>query len=34
MKYARIWGSEKYIGQRVEKDHILEDRDILEIHIK
>ena len=34
MKYARIWGSEKYNGQRVEKDHILEDRDVIEIHTR
>ena len=34
MTFARIWGSEKYIGQRVEKDHILEDKDILEIHLR
>lgn len=34
MTYARIWGSEKYEGQRVEKGHILMDRDVLEIHNK
>ena len=34
MKYARLWGSEKYDGQRVERDHVLEDRDIIEIHHK
>ena len=32
MNYARLWGSEKYDGQRVERDHVLEDRDIIEIH--
>ncbi len=32
MIFARIWGSEKYQGQRVEKDHILKDKDIIEIH--
>ena len=32
MKYARLWGSEKYQGQRVERDHQLIDKDILEIH--
>ena len=32
MKYARLWGSEKYDGQRVERDHILADQDIIEIH--
>jgi ribosome-interacting GTPase 1 len=34
MVYARLWGSEKYDGQRVERDHVLEDRDIIEIHHK
>ncbi|MEM0372045.1 MAG: TGS domain-containing protein [Ignisphaera sp.] len=33
--YARIWGtSAKYPGQRVGADHILEDRDIVEINTK
>lgn len=32
MTYARIWGSEKYEGQRVEKNHKLMDKDVLEIH--
>ncbi len=32
-KYARIWGpSANYPGERVGADHILEDRDIVEIH--
>ena len=34
MKFARLWGSEKYVGQRVEKDHVLEDGDIVEIHTR
>jgi hypothetical protein len=33
LKYARIWGSEKHNGQKVKRDHILQDGDILEIHI-
>jgi ribosome-interacting GTPase 1 len=32
MKFARIWGSEKYEGQRVTRDHALSDRDVIEIH--
>ncbi|WAC06349.1 MAG: TGS domain-containing protein [Thermodesulfobacteriota bacterium] len=33
LQYARIWGSEKYKGQRVQRDHLLEDGDIIELHI-
>ncbi|MBN2029347.1 50S ribosome-binding GTPase [bacterium] len=32
MKYARLWGSDKYHGQRVERDYVIQDRDIIEIH--
>jgi len=31
-KYARIWGSERYEGQMVQKDYVLRDGDIIEIH--
>ncbi|MBI1743144.1 TGS domain-containing protein [Candidatus Acetothermia bacterium] len=31
-KFARIWGSAQFEGQRVERDHVLADGDILEIH--
>ncbi len=33
LKYARIWGEEKYQGQKVNRDHILKDGDIIELHI-
>ncbi len=33
LKYARIWGSSKFEGQRVEKTYVLKDRDIVEFHI-
>jgi ribosome-interacting GTPase 1 len=33
LKYARIWGSAKFEGQRVEKNYILKDRDIVELHV-
>lgn len=33
LKFARIWGSGKFDGQRVEKNHILQDKDIIEFHI-
>jgi len=32
LKYARIWGENKYDGQKVSADHILEDEDVIEIH--
>lgn len=33
LKFARIWGKNTYDGQRVNRDHVLEDEDILELHI-
>lgn len=33
LKYARIWGKNKYEGQKVERHYILEDEDIIELHI-
>jgi ribosome-interacting GTPase 1 len=33
LKYARVWGSAKFDGQKVEKNHILKDKDIVELHI-
>lgn len=33
LKYARVWGSAKFQGQRVFKDHVLEDGDIVELHL-
>jgi len=33
LKFARIWGSAKFDGQRVEKNYILKDKDIVEIQI-
>jgi uncharacterized protein len=33
LRFARIWGSEKYEGQMVHRDHILEDGDVVEFHI-
>jgi hypothetical protein len=32
IKYARIWGSSEFPGQRVERDHVVQDGDIIEIH--
>ncbi len=33
LKYARLWGSAKFDGQRVERTYILQDKDIVEFHI-
>lgn len=33
LKYARIWSKNKYQGQKVNRDHILEDEDVIELHI-
>ncbi|MBU2548118.1 MAG: TGS domain-containing protein [Proteobacteria bacterium] len=32
IKYARIWGAEKYDGQMVQLDYVLVDRDVIELH--
>jgi len=34
LDYVRIWGSGKYDGQEVAKDHVLKDGDVIEIHQK
>ncbi|MBN2621021.1 TGS domain-containing protein [candidate division WOR-3 bacterium] len=33
LKFARLWNDKGYSGQRVEKQHILADEDVLEFHI-
>lgn len=33
LKFAKVWGSSKFEGQRVERDYILQDKDIVEFHI-
>lgn len=33
LKYARVWGSGKHDGIAVKRDHILEDGDVIELHI-
>jgi len=33
LKYACVWGSAKFPGQQVQRDHVLQDRDIVELHI-
>jgi hypothetical protein len=33
LKFARVWGSARFSGQRVEKDYVLKDKDVVELHI-
>jgi ribosome-interacting GTPase 1 len=33
MKYARIWGSGKHDGIMAKKDHVLQDGDVIELHL-
>ena len=33
LKYAQVWGSGKFDGQRVKRDYVLQDGDIVELHI-
>lgn len=33
LKYARVWGSGKHDGLMVKRDHVLQDGDIIELHI-
>lgn len=33
LRYARIWGSAKFDGQRVHKDYVLQDGDVVELHL-
>lgn len=33
MKYARIWGSGKHDGVMASRDHVLQDGDIIEVHV-
>jgi ribosome-interacting GTPase 1 len=32
LKFARIWGSAKFDGQQVGREHVVEDRDVIELH--
>jgi len=33
LKFARLWGSGKHDGVMVKRDHVLEDGDIIELHM-
>lgn len=34
LAFARVWGEDKFDGQRVAKDYVLLDRDVIELHMK
>ncbi len=34
LSFARVWGSSRFPGQRVSKDYVLADGDIVEFHLK
>jgi ribosome-interacting GTPase 1 len=33
LKFARVWGKNVFDGQRINKDYILQDKDVIELHI-
>jgi len=33
LKTARLWGSAKFDGQQVKRDHVLRDKDVVELHM-
>ena len=33
LKYARVWGGTKFSGQRVQRDYVVQEGDIIELHI-
>lgn len=33
LRYARIWGSERFDGQQVQRDYEVHDKDIIELHM-
>ncbi len=32
-QYARIWGAVRFDGQQADRDHVLSDRDVVELHV-
>jgi ribosome-interacting GTPase 1 len=32
LKYARIWGTGVYSGQNAQRNHVLNDKDVIELH--
>jgi hypothetical protein len=32
LKFARVWGTDTFEGQRVTRDHVVQDGDVIELH--
>ena len=32
LKFARLWGGTRFDGQRVEREHVVDDQDVIELH--
>ena len=32
LKFARVWGSTRFLGQQVSREYVLQDKDIVELH--
>jgi ribosome-interacting GTPase 1 len=32
LQFAKVWGSARFDGQKVERDHVVEDGDVVEVH--
>ncbi len=33
LKFARIWGADKYDGQMVQRDYVVQEEDVIELHV-
>jgi ribosome-interacting GTPase 1 len=32
LKFAKIWGADKFDGQRVTRDYVVQEGDVIELH--
>jgi ribosome-interacting GTPase 1 len=32
LKFARVWGADTFDGQRVTRDYVVQDGDVIELH--
>ncbi len=33
LKFARIWGGSKFEGQKVQREYVVQDGDVIELHL-